>query len=96
MSLPRVAISGRANGGRLIFLFCLNLLFFLSLLLLYPLISLSPHLFEVVVLITQIAISRITGCIKRESYGILERGSDGIGFRIIAEVFLDQHPPSSI
>jgi hypothetical protein len=38
MSLPRVAISGRANGGRLIFLFCLILLFFLSLLLFYPLI----------------------------------------------------------
>jgi hypothetical protein len=54
MSLPRVAIAGRANGGRLIFLFCLILLFFLSLLLLHPLVSLSPHLFEVVVRITRV------------------------------------------
>jgi hypothetical protein len=55
MSLPRgVAISGRVNGGRLIFLFCLILLFFLSFLLLYPLINLSPHLFEVVVRIARV------------------------------------------
>ena len=48
MALPCVAVSGRAKGGRLAFLLCLLPLFFLGVLLLHPLISLSPHFFEVV------------------------------------------------
>jgi hypothetical protein len=54
MSLPRLAISGGADGGRLIFLLCLVQLFFLGVLLFHPLISLSAHFFEVVVRITRV------------------------------------------
>jgi Arc-like DNA binding domain len=48
MALPRLAVSGGANGARLIFLLCLIPLFFLGVLLSHPLISLSPRFFEVV------------------------------------------------
>jgi len=47
-TLPRMAVSGGANGGRLIFLLCLVPLFFLGILLFHPLIGLSPHFFEIV------------------------------------------------
>jgi hypothetical protein len=48
MALPRLAVSGRVSGERPIFLLCLVPLFFLGVLLLFhPLISLSPHFFEV-------------------------------------------------
>jgi hypothetical protein len=56
MSLPRVATSNGANGGRLIFLLCLILLFFLGLLLLHPLVSVSPHFLEVLVRITRVPV----------------------------------------
>jgi hypothetical protein len=48
MALPRLAVSGRVSGERPIFLLCLVPLFFLGVLLFHPLISLSPHFFEVV------------------------------------------------
>jgi hypothetical protein len=46
MALPRLTVSGGAR--RLIFLLYLVLLFFLGVLLFHPLISPSPHFFEVV------------------------------------------------
>jgi hypothetical protein len=48
MALSRLAVSGGANGGRLILLFCLVPLFFLDVLLFHSVIGLSPHFFEVI------------------------------------------------
>ena len=48
MAPRRRAMSGGADGGRLIFLLCLVSLFFLGILLFQSLIGLSPHFFEII------------------------------------------------
>jgi hypothetical protein len=48
MALPHWSVSGGANGGRLMFLFCLVPLFFLGILLFQSLIGLAPHFFEII------------------------------------------------